>query len=67
MTDENGKKQYTKSSVYCLRELNMKTKAQELLKKVYGHHQFRPGQQELVEGLLENRDVLGVISGIQTT
>ena len=45
----------------------MKTKARELLMKVYGHHQFRPGQQELVEGLLENRDVLGVISGIQTT
>jgi len=39
----------------------MNTKAQELLTKVYGHHSFRPGQQELVEGLLNSRDVLGVM------
>jgi hypothetical protein len=39
----------------------MKAKAQDLLNHVYGHHQFRPGQQELVEGLLENKDVLGVM------
>ncbi|MBR6164787.1 MAG: DNA helicase RecQ [Clostridia bacterium] len=37
------------------------TKANETLKKVYGHHAFRPGQQELVEGLLNGRDVLGVM------
>ena len=33
----------------------------DTLKKVYGHHTFRPGQQELVEGLLAGRDVLGVM------
>ena len=36
-------------------------KVNEALKKVYGHHAFRPGQQELVEGLLAGRDVLGVM------
>ena len=39
----------------------MKAKAHDILMKVYGHHQFRPGQQELVEGLLAGRDVLGVM------
>ncbi|MBO7663483.1 MAG: DNA helicase RecQ [Clostridia bacterium] len=39
----------------------MKNKARDILAKVYGHHQFRPGQQELVEGLLDNKDVLGVM------
>ena len=36
-------------------------KAQEILTKVYGHHAFRPGQQELAEGLLSGKDVLGVM------
>ena len=39
----------------------MMIKANEVLKKVYGHQAFRPGQQELVEGLLTGRDVLGVM------
>ena len=39
----------------------MKAKAQDILAKVYGHHQFRPGQQELVEGLLDHRDALGIM------
>ena len=39
----------------------MKEKARDILARVYGHHQFRPGQQELVEGLLDNKDVLGVM------
>ncbi len=39
----------------------MKAKAYDILMKVYGHHQFRPGQQELVEGLLDGRDVLGIM------
>ena len=39
----------------------MKTKAQDILINVFGHHQFRPGQQELVEGLLDKKDVLGVM------
>ena len=39
----------------------MISKARDILTKVYGHHQFRPGQQELVEGLLDHKDVLGVM------
>ena len=39
----------------------MNIKANETLKKVYGHQAFRPGQQELVEALLAGRDVLGVM------
>ena len=39
----------------------MNDKAIETLKKVYGHQAFRPGQQELVDGLLAGRDVLGVM------
>lgn len=35
--------------------------AQDILTGVYGHHAFRPGQQELVKGLLAGRDVLGVM------
>ena len=38
-----------------------KEKTTEILKKVYGHHAFRPGQQELVEALMESRDVFGVM------
>ena len=38
----------------------MKTEARQILTKVYGHRQFRPGQQELVDGILEKKDVLGV-------
>ena len=33
----------------------------DTLKKVYGYHAFRPGQQELVERLLAGQDVLGVM------
>ena len=39
----------------------MNDKANETLKRVYGHQAFRPGQEELVEGLLAGRDVLGVM------
>ena len=35
--------------------------AGEALTKIFGYHSFRPGQQELVEGLLKGRDVLGVM------
>lgn len=31
------------------------------LKKYFGHSQFRPGQEELVDALLSGRDVLGVM------
>jgi len=41
--------------------MNLNDKALETLTKVYGHHAFRPGQRELVEGLLSGRDVLGVM------
>ena len=38
-----------------------KEKAKEILAKVYGHHSYRPGQQELAAGLLSGQDVLGVM------
>ena len=39
----------------------MNTMIHDTLKKVYGHHAFRPGQRELAEGLLAGRDALGVM------
>ena len=39
----------------------MKKELTETLQKVYGHHAFRPGQQELAEGLMNGRDALGVM------
>ena len=41
--------------------MNIKEKAREALRKTYGHHAYRPGQRELVEGLLDGKDVLGVM------
>lgn len=34
---------------------------QGALKQYFGHEGFRPGQEELVEGILQGRDVLGVM------
>jgi len=34
---------------------------QGALKQYFGHEGFRPGQGELVEGILQGRDVLGVM------
>ncbi len=39
----------------------MQENVKDTLLSVYGHHAFRPGQEELVSGLLEGRDVLGVM------
>ena len=39
----------------------MSDKIFNTLKKVYGHQTFKPGQQELIEGLLAGRDVLGIM------
>jgi ATP-dependent DNA helicase RecQ len=36
------------------------TKAQ-VLQQVFGYHAFRPGQEELIDGLLAHRDVLGIM------
>ena len=33
----------------------------EALKRYFGHTQFRPGQEALVDALLSGRDVLGVM------
>ena len=33
----------------------------EALKRYFGHAQFRPGQEALVDALLSGRDVLGVM------
>ena len=41
--------------------MDLKERASELLANVYGHHAYRPGQQALIEGLLDGRDVLGVM------
>ena len=34
---------------------------QELLRRVYGYEAFRPGQEELIDGVLEGRDVFGIM------
>ena len=34
---------------------------QALLQHYYGYSQFRPGQEELVDGILEGRDVFGIM------
>lgn len=34
---------------------------QDLLAYHYGYSQFRPGQEEIVEGILAGKDVLGVL------
>ena len=33
----------------------------ELLRRVYGYDGFRPGQEELIDGVLSGRDVLGIM------
>ena len=33
----------------------------ELLRRVYGYDQFRPGQEELIDGVLAGRDVFGIM------
>lgn len=41
--------------------MDINEKAREALLKIYGYHAYRPGQQELVEGLLSGKDALGVM------
>mgnify|MGYP004686359341 FL=1 len=36
-------------------------KAQIILKKYFGYENFRTGQQELIEHILNNEDVLGIM------
>lgn len=36
-------------------------RAVDILNTYYGYEHFRPGQQELIDGILEGRDVLGVM------
>ena len=33
----------------------------EVLKKTFGYDSFRPGQEELIDGILAGRDVLGIM------
>ena len=33
----------------------------ELLRRVYGYDAFRPGQEELIDGVLSRRDVMGIM------
>ncbi|MBD2844669.1 DNA helicase RecQ [Paenibacillus sp. IB182496] len=39
----------------------MLEKAKDLLKRVYGYDEFRKGQAEIIEGLLEGRDTLAIL------
>ena len=34
----------------------------EILKSVFGHDRFRPGQEELIEALRQGQDLLGVMA-----
>lgn len=34
---------------------------QEILQRVFGYSQFRPGQQELIDGILSGRDAFGIM------
>ena len=34
---------------------------QELLRRVFGYAQFRPGQEDLIDGVLSGRDVFGIM------
>ena len=36
-------------------------KKYEILRQVFGYDQFRPGQEEVVDSLLEGQDVLAVM------
>ncbi len=36
-------------------------KKQELLRRIYGYEEFRPGQEDLIDGVLSGRDVFGVM------
>ena len=38
-----------------------KRSARQLLKHYFGYDQFREGQEELIEAILEGRDVLGIM------
>src|SRR3954462_10103786 len=38
------------------------TVKKNLLKSVFGHEEFRPGQEELIDALSEGRDLLGVMA-----
>ena len=33
----------------------------ELLRRIYGYEEFRPGQEALIDGVLGGRDVMGIM------
>ena len=41
--------------------MDREAEIKKTLRQVYGHHEFRPGQKELIEGLLSGKDALGVM------
>ncbi|MFZ5646033.1 MAG: DNA helicase RecQ [Bacillota bacterium] len=41
--------------------VNMLEKARELLKKVFGYTDFRPGQEKIIGSILNGRDTLGIM------
>ena len=34
---------------------------EEILRQLYGYDSFRPGQEELIEAVLQGRDVFGIM------
>jgi ATP-dependent DNA helicase RecQ len=42
--------------------ITMKTVDATILKSVFGHGQLRPGQEELIQAILDGRDLLGVMA-----
>jgi ATP-dependent DNA helicase RecQ len=41
--------------------LRERTSPQQILESVFGYHQFRPGQRELIDAVLAGRDAVGIM------
>ncbi len=42
-------------------ESGVRMEKQEILKRYFGYEEFRPGQEELIDGILARRDVFGIM------
>lgn len=43
----------------------MLDKALKILQEYYGYSQFKPGQKEIIEKIMEGQDVLGIMPKVQ--